>query len=154
MIYLFLVNFILAVSTTVSMSICPILFTELAGVSLFLYGVIEGGSELLSNIMRVFSGALYDKIKSKKLLFIASSSVALISKIFLCLFSLPFLLSSKVLERVANGMFAVPRDCYTTDNTRSDQKGLNIAIMYTFKTLGCILAPAFLSVFVLSSASM
>lgn len=150
MVYLFLVNFILAVSTTISMSVSPILFTEVAGIGLFLYGVIEGGAELLSNVIRVFSGAIYDKIKSKKLLFISASYIALISKMLLCFFSAPFIVASKILERVANGIFAVPRDCYTIENTKSDQKGLNIAIMNTFKTLGCVLAPVWLSSFVLS----
>lgn len=44
-------NFLFAISTTIGMSFIPLLVTDSLGMSLFALGIIEGSSELISNII-------------------------------------------------------------------------------------------------------
>ena len=68
MVPIILINFLLAVSTTIAMSILPLLTTEKIGLSIFVFGLIEGGTEFLSNLFRLVSGSLFDRIKNKTIL--------------------------------------------------------------------------------------
>jgi len=69
--HIYIVNFLLAIATTIGMTIIPFLITDSLGLSLFVLGILEGFSELLSNVFRLTNGVLFDKIKNKRLLFIS-----------------------------------------------------------------------------------
>ena len=135
---IFLINFLLAISTAMGMTLLPIIATESLGISLFLLGVIEGLTEFISNLMRFINGNLFDRLKNKKFLFISSVGTAFLSKFLLILFLNKYsILFSKILERIANGAFATPRDAYIT--TTAKNKGLSLGLLSFSKTLGCIL---------------
>lgn len=141
---LYIINFLLAVSTTIGMTIIPLLATQNLGLSLVIVGLIEGGSELLSNGLKFYSGYLFDKIQNKKLLFVVSIIIALLSKVLLLLNGISCLLGSKVFERFANGLFATPRDAFVGVN--SPNVGKSISLMVSFKTLGCVLGAFTISI--------
>ena len=141
---LYIINFLLAVSTTIGMTIIPLLATQNLGLSLVIVGLIEGGSELLSNGLKFYSGYLFDKIQNKKLLFVVSIIIALLSKVLLLLNGISCLLGSKVFERFANGLFATPRDAFVGVNSLN--VGKSISLMVSFKTLGCVLGAFTISI--------
>lgn len=135
---IFLINFLLAISTAMGMTLLPIIATESLGISLFLLGVIEGLTEFTANLMRFVNGTLFDRLKNKKFLFITSVGTAFLSKFLLLLFLNKYsILFSKLLERIGNGAFATPRDAYIT--TMSKNKGLSLGLLSTSKTLGCVI---------------
>lgn len=141
---LFLINFLLAVSTSIGMTLLPIISTESLGVSLFLLGIIEGTTEFISNIMKLVSGSLFDRIKNKKYLFIVSVGIAFCSKLILFLFLNKYsVFASKILERFANGAFATPRDAYIIINAK--RKGLSLSVLSCTKTLGCVVGTFIIS---------
>ena len=84
------------------------------------------------------------EIQNKKLLFIASIIIALLSKVLLLLSGVSYILGSKVFERFANGLFATPRDAFVGVN--SPNVGKSISLMVGFKTLGCVLGAFTISV--------
>ena len=51
MLPIYLMNFFLAIGTTVGMTIIPLLITDGLGLSLLVLGLIEGGTEFISNIL-------------------------------------------------------------------------------------------------------
>lgn len=139
MIYIIIINFLLAVSTTVAMTILPILTTEKLGFSLMMFGMIEAGTEFISNVFRLISGSLFDRIKNKKNIFVSATIMAFISKILLFSHSAIFILSSKIFERLSNGLFGAPRDAFVGQSAKN--KGLGLALLSCSKTLGCISGP-------------
>jgi len=143
MIHIISINFLLAIATTIAMTILPLLTTEKLGLSVFVYGMIEGGSELLSNIFRLVSGSLFDRIKNKKYIFISATIVAFFSKIILFTSSAFGILGSKVLERLSNGLFGAPRDAFVGQATKN--KGIGLALLSCSKTLGCVSGPLLVS---------
>lgn len=136
---IYVINFLLALSTTVGMSILPLLVVDNMGLSLMIYGLIEGSCEFLSSFIKLYSGKISDKIKNKKILFIATTIFAFISKVLLFFPVGTAVFASKITERIANGLFSTPRDVYVLDGV--SKKGMSLAIINCSKTLGCVIAP-------------
>ena len=143
MIPIFLMNFLFAISTTIGMAFIPLLVTDNLGMSLLILGLIEGGSELISNVLRLVTGNAFDRIKNRRLLFVVPSILAFISKIILYLPNTLTILTSKVTERISNGSFAAPRDAYIGENAQN--KGLALGLLSAAKTVGCVLGPLIVS---------
>jgi len=143
MFLIFLINFLLAVSTTVGMTIIPFLITDSLGLSLLILGLLEGLSEFLSNAFRLMNGILFDKIKNKRFIFVFSTALAFSSKMLLLLPSSWGILLSKIFERIANGAFASPRDAFVAG--RAKNKGMALGLLNVSKTFGCILGPVMVS---------
>ena len=139
-------NFIFGVSTTIGMTLIPLLITEGLGLSLLLLGIIEGSSEFLSNLLRLITGNTFDRVKDKRLLFIIPSFIALCSKIILCFPSVTTIILNKILERISNGAFAAPRDAFIGVSAKN--KGMALAFLNISKTLGCIIGPLLVSCYV------
>ncbi len=144
MIFVYLINFFLAVALTIGMTITPLLATEFIGISLLSFGFIEGATEFCANILRLVSGNLFDRVKNRKMLFVIPNLIAFLSKAALFFPSLFTLLSSKILERISNGLFASPRDAFVGEHAKN--KGISMAILSCSKTLGCVLGPLIVSV--------
>lgn len=126
------------------MTLLPIIVTESLGISLFILGIIEGSTEFCSNILRLVNGNLFDRLKNKRLLFVASVGTAFSSKALLLIHLNKYsILASKMIERIANGAFASPRDAYIT--THAKKKGLALGILSCSKTLGCVIGTFIIS---------
>jgi MFS family permease len=137
MINLYIINFLLAISTTIGMTIIPLLSVEIIGISIFLFALLEGVGEFSSNIIRLISGYLFDKLKNKKRLFFLAILLAFFSKILLIIPNIYSLVSTKFLERLSNGFFASPRDAFVGIMS-GDQKGRALGILNSFRALGCV----------------
>lgn len=140
---IFLMNFFFAISTTIAMTFMPLLITDGLGLSLLVLGVIEGSTEFISNILRLISGNLFDRIQNRRLLFVIPAALALCSKIILYLPSTLTIIASKTMERTANGAFAAPRDAYIGENAKN--KGVALGFLSFSKTCGCVLGPLIVS---------
>lgn len=108
MTYIFLMNFIFGVSTTIGMTLIPLLTTEGLDLSLLMLGIIGGSSEFLSNMLCLITGSTFDRVKDKRLFFIIPSFIALCSKIILCFPSVTTIFLNKILERISNGLLLFP----------------------------------------------
>ena len=151
-IIVYLVNFLLAVSTTIGMTLIPLLATEKLGMTLLFLGAIEGGTELISNLLRLFTGTLFDRIKNRQILFIAPATLAFVAKLLLYFPSMLTILISKITERVANGAFAAPRDAFIGENSKN--KGMALGLLSVAKTFGCVVGPIIISLSTLLFGSL
>lgn len=152
MLPIYLMNFLFAVSTTIGMTLIPLLVTDSLGLSLFILGIIEGSTELVSNILRLVTGNIFDRIKNRRLLFIIPTSLAFTAKLALLFPSAWAIVGSKLMERIANGAFAAPRDAYVGQNAKN--KGTALGFLSSSKTLGCVLGPLVVSGCVLLIGSL
>ncbi|MDB6096019.1 MAG: hypothetical protein JWM09_297 [Francisellaceae bacterium] len=133
-----LASLLISISTTMTFSLSPIYLTEVLGISLFSMGLMEGFSEGLSQISKLFSGMIGDYCKKKKPVLLIGFLLAALSKPFFILANgLSLVMLSKVLERLSNGIIASPRDAYVASEALPNKKGLSLGFMMTMKTLGC-----------------
>ena len=140
---IFIINFLLAVSTTVGMTVIPFLVTDSLGLSLLVLGLIEGSTEFISNVIRLGNGILFDKVKNKRMIFAMATGIAFVTKLLLLVPNVWTVTLSKTLERVANGAFASPRDAYVAEKAKN--KGLALGLLGFSKSAGCILGPLLVS---------
>ena len=125
------------------MTIIPLLATQKLGLSLLVLGAIEGGSEFISMLLRMVSGNMFDSFKNRRYLFTIPGVMSLISKSILLFPSGLSILASKVVDRIGNGLFSVPRDAYV--GQVSEHKGKSLGYMNMSRSLGCILGPVIIS---------
>jgi MFS family permease len=140
---IYILNFMFAVSTTIGMTLIPLLATDKLGISLFLLGIIEGATEFLSNVLRLVTGNLFDRVKNRKLLFVGPATLAFISKVLLYFPTGLSIFIAKIVERTANGAFAAPRDAFVGENATN--KGMALSFLSMSKTLGCVFGPFIVS---------
>jgi MFS family permease len=139
-------NMLIAISTTMTFSISPFYLTTVLGISLLGMGVMEGFTEGLSQISKLFSGISSDVSKKKKPTLLFGVFLAVISKPFFILASgVGAIMTSKILERVSNGVIATPRDAYVADISTKENRGSAFGVMMTGKTVGCIIGPFLVS---------
>jgi MFS family permease len=139
-------NMLIAISTTMTFSISPFFITSVLGLSMFSMGAMEGFTEGLSQISKLFSGITSDVSKKKKPTLLFGILLATISKPFFILAGgAGSVIASKVLERVSNGVIATPRDAYIADVASKETRGASYGLMMTGKTVGCIVGPLFIS---------
>jgi len=141
---IYLINFLLAIATTIGMTIIPFVVTESLGYSIVILGLIEGSAEFLSNVFRLVNGVLFDKVKNKRMIFAYSTGLAFISKTALLFPSSWTVILAKVTERIANGAFASPRDAYVAE--RAVNRGFALSLLSVSKTAGCVLGPLIVSI--------
>lgn len=139
-------NMLIAISTTMAFSISPFYLTSVLGISLLGMGLMEGFTEGLSQISKLFSGISSDVSRKKKPTLLFGFLLATLSKPFFILATgVGAIMTSKILERVSNGIIATPRDAYVADISSKDNRGSAFGIMMTGKTVGCIIGPFLVS---------
>ncbi len=120
--------------------ILPILpfFIESLGGGGFVIGFIGGIRDLVSNVLKIFSGYIGDKYGKNKPLVFLGYFISSIFKFFLSLSKIwEEVLIFTSLERVGKGIRTSPRDSIISKSTKS--KGKGFGIHRTFDTLGAIL---------------
>src|SRR5690554_3228801 len=134
-----LINFLLAISSTIGMTIIPLIIIDSLGLSLFALGLIEGVSEFLSSTIRFYSGYFFDRKKNKLELLLYPLYLALLSKIVLLHPNSIMVVATKFIERLSNGAFAPIRDALILK--LSNNEGKDLSFLNISKSAGCLLGP-------------
>ena len=133
------INFLLAISSTIGMTIIPLIIVDSLGLSLFVLGIIEGLSEFFSSTLRLYSGYFFDKQENKFKLLLYPIYLALISKVVLLQPNTIMVILTKFVERLSNGSFAPIRDALILNS--SSKEGKDLSLLNISKSAGCLLGP-------------
>jgi sugar phosphate permease len=147
MFVLYLINFLLAVSSSMAMSLAPLFMTSSLGFSRLTIGLLEGGYELSADCMKLFVGRRIDRLRKKKSWIVLGILLSCLSKPFLLLGMTSSFLAlslSRVLERISNGSIAAARDKFIAENSLPNERGKAYGKIMLSKTMGCFLGPLLL----------
>ena len=140
---------LVAISTTAAFSITPFFLKDTLGIGIVTIGFVESLTESLSQIARLISGIVSDKLKRCKPMFFLGTVFSAIAKPLLIISNGVFLVSvSKICDRLGNGLSAVPRDSYVALHSTPKTKGAYIGLTMTFKTIGCVCGPFIVMAFI------
>ena len=148
MFVLYLINFLLAVSSSMAMSLAPLFMTSALGFSRLTIGLLEGGYELSADCMKLFVGRRIDRLRKKKGWIVLGILLSCLSKPFLLLGMTSSFLAlsfSRMLERISNGSIAVERDKFVAENSLPNERGKAYGKIMLSKTMGCFLGPLLLA---------
>ena len=139
-----LANMLINIASIITFSFTPFFLIATFGISRLNFGIIEGIVEGSSWGVRVLSGVLSDWMRKRKLLMtIGYVLVALSRPFFIFATSILWVFSGRMIDRIANGLQAPPREALTADYAPADLRGLCFGIRqacgWTGSVIGALL---------------
>jgi len=136
------VSLLMDVSSEMIHALLPIYLVAVMGASMEAIGVIEGVAEATASIVKVFSGALSDRLGRRKLLTGLGYGLAAITKpIFPLAGSLGWVAAARFLDRVGKGIRGAPRDALIADITPPELRGAAFGLRQALDTVGAFVGP-------------
>jgi MFS family permease len=126
----------------------PFFLTRILGATAVSLGIVEGAAEAVNSIIKIGSGRLADRSRSKRRLVLLGYSMSSIARPFIAVTtSWLQVFSVRVLDRVGKGVRSAPRDAmlasWTTPTTRGKVYGFHRGMDH----LGAVVGPALASTF-------
>ena len=137
-----LVSLFMDLSSELVHSLLPVFMTTVLGASMISVGLVEGVAEATSSIVKVFSGALSDRLARRKPLLVFGYGLAALSKpLFPLADSVPLVLGARFLDRIGKGIRGAPRDALIADVTPPAARGTAYGLRQALDTVGAVLGP-------------
>ena len=141
-IWLSLVSFFNDVASEMIYPLVPIFLTSVLGAPVAVVGLIEGIAESTASILKVISGWLSDKFKSRKPFAVAGYSFSAVSKVLLSLaFSWPLVLLARFIDRFGKGVRTSARDALIAESSDPAERGRSFGFHRALDTLGAVVGP-------------
>ena len=110
------VSLLMDVSSEMIHALLPVYLVTVLGTSTLMVGIIEGIAEATASIVKVFSGALSDRLGKRKFLAALGYGLAAFTKpIFPLASSVGWLIAARFIDRVGKGVRGSPRDALIAD---------------------------------------
>ena len=134
-------------------ALLPIYLTTTLGVSVMLLGLLEGMSEAIAQVSKVYSGWLSDRLGHRKWLTVAGYALAAASKpIFPLAESVNWVFAARAMDRLGKGLRGAPRDALIADLTVPEQRGAAYGLRQTLDSVGAVIGPSAAIVLVVALA--
>src|SRR6266545_2148910 len=137
-----IVSLLMDTSSELIHALLPIYLVVGLGASALAVGVIEGIAEATALIVRIFSGALSDRLGHRKWLAAAGYGLAAITKpVFPLAPSAGWLFAARFIDRIGKGIRTAPRDALIADITPPDLRGASFGLRQSLDTIGAFIGP-------------
>lgn len=135
--YLTIGSFLTDVSSEMLTNLIPLFLYNVLGVQTSIIGLIDGIAETTASLVKIFSGALSDRIGKRKNLTVLGYALSTISKPFLYFaVTWEWVLGVRFSDRVGKGIRTAPRDALLADSTQADQRGMAFGVHRAGDTAG------------------
>ncbi|MEL7646171.1 MAG: MFS transporter [Anaerolineaceae bacterium] len=133
-------SFLTDISSEMVINILPLFLSAVLGVKTNIIGVIEGIAEATSSLLKVFSGWLSDKLRTRKWLAVVGYGLSALAKPFFYVAnSWGSVAGVRWADRVGKGIRTAPRDALVADNVKPEQRGLAFGLHRAADTAGALL---------------
>ena len=137
-----IVSLLTDVSSELVHALLPLLLTGSIGASMLMLGVIEGASEAMASVVKLFSGAWSDRVGRRKPLVVAGYALSALTKlVFPLVNSAGLVLGARLVDRVGKGIRGAPRDALIADVTPPEQRGAAYGLRQSLDTVGAVIGP-------------
>ena len=126
----------------------PFFLTHVLGAGAVSLGIVEGAAEAVNSVLKIASGRIADRSRSKRPLVLFGYGASAIARPFIAITTTwTQVFAVRVLDRVGKGVRGAPRDAmlatWTTPTTRGKVYGFHRAMDH----LGAVIGPTLASVF-------
>jgi MFS family permease len=136
------VSMLMDISSEMIHALLPLYLVGGLGASALTVGVIEGVAEATALIVRIFSGALSDRLGHRKWLAAAGYGLAAFTKpVFPLAPSAGWLFAARFIDRIGKGIRGAPRDALIADITPPDLRGASFGLRQSLDTIGAFIGP-------------
>ena len=123
-------------------AIFPAFFTAVLGAGAASLGLVDGFAEAASNIFKIYSGSISDKLQARKPLVIAGYTLSVLTRPFyVFVFAVPGALGLRFLDRVGKGLRDAARDAMISLSAPKNELGRSFGYHRAMDTIGAILGP-------------
>lgn len=137
-----LVSLLMDTSSELIHSLLPVFLVSTLGASVLAVGLIEGTAEATAAIVKVFSGALSDYIRRRKLLTVIGYGLAAATKPFFPLAqSVAVVFGARFVDRIGKGIRGAPRDALIGELAPPDSRGASYGLRQALDTVGAFAGP-------------
>jgi MFS family permease len=148
------VSLFMDISSEMIHALLPLYLVTVLGTSLLTVGVIEGIAEAATSIMKIFSGALSDRLGQRKLLAVFGYGLAAFTKpVFAVATSISWIVVARFVDRVGKGIRGAPRDALIADLTSDEIRGAAFGLRQSLDTVGAAIGPLLAIAFMALTAS-
>jgi MFS family permease len=128
------------ISSEMIVYLVPLFLSNVLGVRTAIIGLIDGVAETTASLLKIYSGALSDKLGKRKWLTVAGYSLSTLAKPFLYIANAwGWVLGVRFADRVGKGIRTAPRDALVADSIEPTQRGLAFGLHRAGDTLGAFL---------------
>ncbi len=136
------VSLLMDLSSEMIHALLPLYLVSVLGTSALAVGVIEGIAEATTMVVKIFSGALSDRLGKRKWLAAAGYGLAAFTKpVFPLAPTLGWLIAARFVDRVGKGIRGAPRDALIADLTPAAVRGAAFGLRQSLDTVGAVLGP-------------
>ena len=133
-------SFLMDISSEMVINVLPLFLFSVLGVKTNIIGIIEGIAEATASILKVFSGWLSDKMRSRKWLAVLGYGLsAIVKPLFYFANSWSAVAAIRWGDRVGKGIRTAPRDALVADTVKPEQHGLAFGLHRAADTAGAML---------------
>ncbi len=136
------VSLLTDISSEMILAVLPVYLGTVMGVSTATIGLIEGVAEATAAVVRVFSGAIGDRLGRYKALVVLGYGLSSVSKIVFPLAGTPMpIFAARIIDRVGKGLRTSPRDAMIARATPEAIRGQAFGLRQSLDTLGAVFGP-------------
>jgi MFS family permease len=137
-----IVSMLMDISSEMIHALLPLYLVVGLGASALAVGVIEGIAEATALIVRIFSGALSDRLGHRKWLAAVGYGLAAFTKpVFPLAPSIGWLFAARFIDRIGKGIRGSPRDALIADVAPPDLRGASFGLRQSLDTVGAFIGP-------------
>jgi MFS family permease len=123
-------------------ALLPLYLVTVLGTSMLTVGIIEGIAEATASVVKIFSGALSDRLGKRKALAAFGYGLAAFTKpVFPLAASVGWLVAARFVDRVGKGIRGAPRDALIADIAPPEVRGASYGLRQSLDTVGAVLGP-------------
>jgi MFS family permease len=136
------VSLFMDLSSELVHALLPVYMTAVLGASMVAVGLVEGIAEGTASIVKVFSGALSDRLRRRKPFVVLGYALGMLAKpLFPLAASVGLVLAARFMDRVGKGIRGAPRDALIADVTPEGQRGAAFGLRQALDTIGAFMGP-------------
>jgi MFS family permease len=137
-----LVSLLMDVSSEMIHALLPLYLVTVLGTSMLTVGWIEGVAEATASIVKIFSGALSDRLGKRKFLAALGYGLAAFTKpVFPLASSVGWLVAARFVDRIGKGIRGAPRDALIADIAPPELRGASFGLRQSLDTIGAFIGP-------------
>ncbi len=129
-------------SSEMLFSVLPAFFIVVLKAGAASLGLVEGISEGCSNLIKIYSGHLSDKLHRRKIFVVTGYTLSVMTRpLYSAVSHVPSAFSLRFLDRVGKGLRDAPRDALISLSSLSEQMGESFGYHRAMDTVGAIIGP-------------
>ena len=133
-------SFFTDISSEMILNLVPLFLANVLGVGTSVIGLIDGIAETTASLLKLYAGALSDKIGQRKWLAVIGYGLSTISKPFLFFATTwQWVLGVRFSDRVGKGIRTSPRDALMAGSIDENQRGLAFGLHRAGDTAGAFI---------------